>query len=71
MSDVTIYDGITGEIGVSVSDGIVKYSGVSIRKVAAGAVIPPFSNAYWTNDAKTNRYYTDDALANPLFTDGP
>lgn len=66
---ITLFDGITGEVGVSMGIGITKISGISAGKSTGGAVVvPPFSNAYFTNDALTNRYFTDNALANPYFT---
>lgn len=61
MSDLTINDGITDVVGVSVSDGIIKYGGVSIKRPSAG--IP--DGTYFTNDNMTNRYFTNNSMTNP------
>lgn len=70
MSSITIFDGVTGIIGVSEGDGITKISGVS-NKRASIAANTAFTNNYFTDNALLNRYYTDDAKANKYFTDGP
>lgn len=61
MSDITINDGITDVVGVSVADGIIKYGGVSIKRQSVGAP----DGTYYTNDNMTNRYFTNDAQTNP------
>ncbi len=68
MGTITVNDGVTGDIGVSVADGITRYAGISAKRAGSAPIVPPFTNAYFTNDALTNRYFTDDALADPYFT---
>lgn len=62
MSDLTVNDGVTDVVGVSVADGIVKYGGVSVRRSSTAIT----DGSYFTNDNMTNRYFTDDAMLNPL-----
>jgi hypothetical protein len=64
MSDLTINDGVTDVIGVSVADGIIKYGGVSIRRSGTAATV---TGNYFTNDGLTNAYWTNDAVTNPYF----